>query len=99
MFYKKLLNIFVVPPGKNLCKGALLLCLSWELFYLNLRLFHHQLLQTIMIFWLKIMYFLLNPLIPGGNKKATYTQTNAKRSAVDLFKYVWPFCYHQALKG
>ena len=52
-----------------------------------------------MIFWLKIIYFLLIPLIPGGNKKATYTQTNAKRSAVDLFKYVRPFCYHQALKG
>ena len=28
-----------------------------------------------------------NPLMPGGNK------------AAGLFKYVWPFCYHQALKG
>ena len=29
---------------------------------------------------------LLNPLMPDGNKKG-------------LLKYVWPFCYHQALKG
>ena len=26
--------------------------------------------------------------MPGGNKKVT-----------DAFKYVWPFCYQQALKG
>ena len=31
----------------------------------------------------------INPLMPGGNKKVSHT----------LFKYVWPFCYHQALKG
>ena len=44
---------------------------------------------------------IFNPLVPGGNKKVTYwnLQLNAKRSAAGLFKYVWPFCYHQALKG
>ena len=26
-------------------------------------------------------------------------QYNAERSAGGLFKYVWPSCYHQALKG
>ena len=31
----------------------------------------------------------LNPLIPGANKKFTHAKT----------KYVWHFCYHQALKG
>ena len=30
---------------------------------------------------------LLNPLMPGGNKKATYTQTNLQLSAAGLFKY------------
>ena len=38
----------------------------------------------------------------GGNKKVTHTkrnlQLNAQRSAAGLFKYVWPFYYHQALK-
>ena len=29
--------------------------------------------------------------MPGGNKKVL--------KAAGLFKYVWPFCYHQALKG
>ena len=41
--------------------------------------------------------------MPGGNKKVTDTQItlqlNAERSAAGLFKYVWPLCYHQALKG
>ena len=32
----------------------------------------------------------INPLLPDGNKKLKGT---------GLFKYVWPFCYHQALKG
>ena len=45
----------------------------------------------------------INPLMPGGNKKVTHTETNlqlnAQRSAAGLFKYVWPFCYHQLLKG
>ena len=31
----------------------------------------------------------------GGNKKVTYL----KLLAADFFKYVWPFCYHQVLKG
>ena len=29
--------------------------------------------------------------MPGGNKKVL--------KAAGLFKYAWPFCYHQALKG
>ena len=33
--------------------------------------------------------------MPGGNKKVTQTYTNMQL----LFKYVWPFCYHKALKG
>ena len=40
-----------------------------------------------------------NPLMPGGNKKVTDTWINLQLSAAGLFKYVWPFCYHQALKG
>ena len=39
--------------------------------------------------------------MPGNNKKVTHTYTNlqlnAERSAIGLLKYVWPFCYHQAL--
>ena len=31
--------------------------------------------------------------MPGGNKQATQLK------AAGLFKYVWPFYYHQALKG
>ena len=34
--------------------------------------------------------------MPGGTKKVTHTQT-AESSG--LFKYVWPFCDHQVLKG
>ena len=30
--------------------------------------------------------------MPGHNKKVTNTSTS-------LFKFTWPFCYHQALKG
>ena len=41
----------------------------------------------------------LNPFMPGGNKKVTHTKTNLQRKAVGLLKYVWPFWYHQALKG
>ena len=41
------------------------------------------------------MYF--NPLIAGGNKEVTHTLTNLQRAA-GLCKYVWPFCFHQALK-
>ena len=38
--------------------------------------------------------------MPGGNKGHTYlNKPAAKRSAAGLFKYVWPFYYHQALKG
>ena len=41
----------------------------------------------------------LNPLMPGGNKKVIHTLTNLHLLAAGLFKYGWPFCYHQALKG
>ena len=39
--------------------------------------------------------------MPGGNRKVTYLNLplDAERSAAGLFKYVWSFCYHQALKG
>ena len=30
----------------------------------------------------------LNPLMPGGNKRVTHTQTNLKLSVAGLFKYV-----------
>ena len=30
----------------------------------------------------------VNPLMPGGNKKVTYTQINLQLSAADLFKYL-----------
>ena len=36
------------------------------------------------------MDYLIDPLTPGGSKKV---------SAAGLFKYVWPFCYNQTLKG
>ena len=39
-----------------------------------------------------IYAFLINSLMPGCNKNVAHTQTN-------LFKDVWPFCYHQELKG
>ena len=42
---------------------------------------------------------MLAGLMPGGNKKVTRTETNLQLSAAGLFKYVWRFCYHQALKG
>ena len=35
--------------------------------------------------------------MPGANKKVTYTLTNLQLKAAGLFKYVRPFCYHQAL--
>ena len=38
--------------------------------------------------------------MPGGNKKDTHTEKkNLQLKAAGLFKYVWPFCYDQALKG
>ena len=37
--------------------------------------------------------------MPGGNKKVTHTLTNLYLKAAGLFKYVWPFGYHQALKS
>ena len=33
----------------------------------------------------------VNPLMSGGKKNVTHTAA--------LFKYVWPFCYHQTFKG
>ena len=36
--------------------------------------------------------------MPGGNKKVTHLNKPAAEAA-GLFKYVWSFCYHQALKG
>ena len=37
--------------------------------------------------------------MPGGNKNVTHKLENLQLSAAGLFKYVWPFSYHQALKG
>ena len=37
--------------------------------------------------------------MPGGDKKVTHTYANLQLKAAGLFNYVWPFCYHQALKG
>ena len=42
---------------------------------------------------------IINPLVCGVHCKVTYTQTNLQFSAAGLFKYVWPFSGHQALKG
>ena len=39
------------------------------------------------------------PLMPGGKKGITYIKVTHMLSAEGFFKYVWPFCYHQALKG
>ena len=46
------------------------------------------------------MKFVLNPLIPGGNKRHTYLafKTNLQLKAAGLFKYM-TFCYHQAWTG
>ena len=41
-----------------------------------------------------VNYVNINPLMPSGNKKESW-----KLKAAGLFKYVWSFCYHQALKG
>ena len=41
----------------------------------------------------------VKPLIPGGNKKVTHASTNLHLLATSLFKYVWPSCHHQKLKG
>ena len=49
-------------------------------------------LQIIWIAWIDL-------LMPGGNKKITHTSTNLQLKAAGLFKYAWPFCYYQALKG
>ena len=40
----------------------------------------------------------LNLLMPRGNRKTTYLNKPAAESC-RFIKYVWPFCYHQALKG
>ena len=40
----------------------------------------------------------LNPLMTGGDKETTHTQTNLQLKAASLFKYVSPYCNHQALK-
>ena len=52
---------------------------------------------------LKLPLTFLNALVPGGNKKVTHTSTNVQLNAqclaAGLFKSMWPFCYHQALKG
>ena len=37
--------------------------------------------------------------MPGGKKKVARTETNLLLKAAGLFRYVWPFCYYQALKG
>ena len=41
----------------------------------------------------------INPSVPGVHLKVTHTWTNLQLKAVGLFKYVWPFSGHQALKG
>ena len=51
--------------------------------------------RKINILWTQNVF---NPLMPGSNKKVTHTWTNLLLSAPSLFKYVWPFCHHQALK-
>ena len=50
---------------------------------------------------LQVLFFvckfqIFDRLMPGGNKKVTYTYLN-KPAAFSM--YVWPFCDHQALKG
>ena len=35
----------------------------------------------------------------GGNKKVAHTWANLQMKAAGLFKYLWPFCYKQVLKG
>ena len=60
----------------------------------------HLTTATIHFFYKKLSnWSSFNPLMPGGNKKVTHTWTNLHLEAAGLFKYVWPFCYHQALKG
>ena len=39
-----------------------------------------------------------NPLVPGVHQKVTHTLTSLQLSTAGLFKYVWPFSGHQALK-
>ena len=41
------------------------------------------------------------PMRTSDNKWqwVTVNDIDAERSAAGLFKYVWHFCYHQALKG
>ena len=41
----------------------------------------------------------LNPLVHGIHWKVTHTSTNLQLEPAVLFKYVWPFSGHQALKG
>ena len=41
----------------------------------------------------------VNPLLPRLHQKVTHTRTNQQLSAADLFKYVWPFSEHKALKS
>ena len=41
---------------------------------------------------------MFNSLMPDGNKNITHTSTKLQLLAAGLFKYVWPFSYHQALK-
>ena len=48
---------------------------------------HH----TILKFYLRVelgRLGILNPLMPGGNKKVTHTETNLQLKAAGLFKYV-----------
>ena len=39
----------------------------------------------------------INTSTLGVHQKVTHTKTNLHLSATSLFKYVWPFCGHQAL--
>ena len=47
----------------------------------------------------KMILRALNPLMTGGDKETTHTQTNLQLKAASLFKYVSRYCNHQALKG
>ena len=40
----------------------------------------------------------VNPLTPGVHEKVIHTYTNLQLSFASLFKYIWPFDGHEALK-
>ena len=58
---------------------------GWFMHKLSFFACHEQLMQEVVML--------------GSNKKVTHTETNLQLKDTGLFTYVWPFCYHQALKG